>query len=153
MCLFLTKNNSKQITATEDITCYKIFLLDENPYLNDKITFISLFQNYKYQPYTLYQNKEKIEKIPIVENDFMPPEFTHIICGGYFHSFANYADAKTYINYFNYFFNNKNYTIIQCIIPKNTKYYKGIFEDSFLSYASKSIYITNNIKLLYHVPL
>ena len=126
MCLIVDKCNA--LTAEEDITCYKIYM-----YLGYRDEYRSPFQ--------LYHIK-KFNKVIHVPRFLDPIEGNTVYLG--FHTFCNEEDAK-YFATLDHF-----YKVFKCIIPKGSKYYKGIVissrEKSTPGYCSESlIVISDNI--------
>lgn len=104
-------------TANKDIKCYKVFdkadiTWDISKQFFKKIREVkSLFQKYLYIPYNI--NPE----INIIRSGYTYDwtlKYAYYIMEGY-HSYATLNVAKLYSNQF--------FHIIECIIPKGTKYF------------------------------
>ena len=118
MCL--TTRNSIPIIAKKDITCYKIYNKTgegclSSPYLGH----IPSIQNFT-----------KLESTPIMMG------FGKYIIKKGFHSFKHLKDAKHEIKWYPFIY--KNNIIYKCIIPKGSKYYRGISAGS-ITYCSESL--------------
>ena len=149
MCL-ITFHNTPLI-ADKDIVSYKIV---EKIYdINGDARYITPYQKIVITPNTKYSEPE-------LENDFVynGTEFTGYVSKGFFHSYSSLEETQFICEHFQPIncsatITLKNYVIMKCIIPKNTKYYTGIFHGhvwlnnknltnyNSVSYASKSIKI------------
>lgn len=117
MCL--TTRNSIPIIAKKDIICYKIYNKTEEGYLSSPyLGYIASMQNFT-----------KLESTPISNG------CAYLINNG-FHSFKHLKDAKHEIKWYPFIY--KNNIIYKCIIPKGSKYYRGIFAGS-IAYCSESL--------------
>ena len=128
MCLTtFTKNPSK---ATKDIVCYKFLIRRAG-------------QNYLTSPYTCF--RWKIGKEYTADRS-APRYVPGNIRDGYFHSYeykeAAEFEAKEFID-------NRldvmEYHIVKCIIPKGSRYYKGIHTGGGDGFASKKIIMVEEI--------
>lgn len=128
-------NTPVKNTATEDITCYKVFHKTDITWRVEKtsdLTFEpkikeikSLYKQYKYIPYNINPKIDIIYKWSDIENTWYIEE-------GY-NSYISLEEAKKYISY--------AFSIIECIIPKDTEYY--INENNEI--VSSTIIITDKI--------
>lgn len=73
------------------------------------------------------------------------PDAFWIVEGGYVHSYVNYEDAKSMCDFCNEVYANL-YFVFECIIPKGTKYLKGITEFRDESYASEQMIFVRMMK-------
>ena len=123
MCLIVDECNA--LTAEEDITCYKAYMYFERRD-EDKSPF---------QPYRIKKFNEVIH-VPIFLDSI---EENQVYFG--FHTFCNEEDAKYLATLF-------SYKVFKCIIPKGSKYYKGItalsLEKSVPGYCSESLIVISD---------
>lgn len=140
MCLYLKEENKKPCIANEDIVCYKVVYKSAGQYRS---------------PYTstLYKlNSTMNDSVRIIKRKkpytFNGKSVWSISAGG-FHVYPTLNEAKTHI------FNEyeilkakdkagRNFVILKCIIPKDTKYYIGTFS-GMKSYCSKSLKIIDEV--------
>lgn len=167
MCLIIDKQNAKMKIADEDIVCYKLVKKVEREYINPihwieeklqfskrtpltyyKTVFMSPYYNEIYESNTVKVNKTHIQKIK------QDPK-TWRIGDGVFHTFKDVKSAKKYyvdsgIAFMNSIGDAVQYLILKCFIPKGTKYYDGKMDchETYYSYASKSLKITDEIMLI-----
>lgn len=141
MCLYI-KVNSRQRIASKDIVCYKF--VETEPTVNadgDIVLGDTRKSPYYYHKVKLGNTYESALKrvVPVDKS------IAYIRNG--LHSFCNVDDAMRTINYFCYI--THRVEIIECIIPKGSKYFKGTTEildgRSGNGYASDKITYTNNI--------
>ena len=127
MCLIVDEYNA--LIAKEDITCYKIYIY--SGYRDEYISPVQL------------DRIEKFNKVIHV------PKFLDLIDGNIvylgFHTFCNEKDAKCFEAL------NPFYKVFKCVIPKGSKYYKGIIDstpEQFIpGYCSEAlIVLSDNIK-------
>lgn len=165
MCLYIKKHSCIQ-TAKKDKVVYKV-LMKNNKLIfpvKSKMKFKGIIKSIKCKgkiyidnttlnyKYSLFFNERVtsiiINKRECINNDgFITPykKFPIIIGETYdsileknpkyninkgIHSFKNIKDAKNNANLYS--------VIVKCIIPKDSKYYKGIFND-VVSYASNKL--------------
>lgn len=123
MCLIVDKCNA--LTAEEDITCYKVYMYLE--YRDEYRSPLRLDRIKKFN---------KVIHVPI----FLDPVEENKVCFG-FHTFCNEEDAK-------YFATLLSHKVFKCIIPKGSKYYKGItalsLEKSVPGYCSESLIVISD---------
>lgn len=123
MCLIVDKCNA--LTAEEDITCYKIYV-----YLEYRDEYRSPFRLDRIKKFN------KVIHVPI----FLDPVEENKVYFG-FHTFCNEEDAKYLATLF-------SYKVFKCIIPKGSKYYKGITasspEKSAPGYCSESLIVISD---------
>lgn len=114
MCLF---SEQGIYTADSDIMCYKVGKVP----LNGINGIISAFELFFFEFDKLYTDQEP-EMITECE------ECLKMIGAGFFHAFVDerYALIKAEELRHSY---NKEYKVFQAIIPKGTKYYKGLHHD------------------------
>ena len=172
MCLIIDEQNVKMKIANEDIVCYKLVKKVERVYINHvkwieekllfsnktpltyyKTVFVSPYYNEIYEPNTVKVNKTRIQKRKVKRHEHDPKIW--IIGGGVFHTFKDVKSAKKYyvesgIAFLNFKNKEEQYLILKCFIPKGTKYYDGKIDwhETYYSYASKSLKITDEIMLI-----
>lgn len=165
MCLIIDEQNAKMKIANEDIVCYKIVKQVEKEYINPlhwleeklqfskrtpltyyKTVFMSPYFNEIYEPNTVKVNKTRIQKRKVKQHEHDPKGWR--IGGGVLHTFKDIKSAKKY--YVDSIGNAVQYMILKCFIPKGTKYYDGKMDcnETYYSYASKSLKITDEIMLI-----
>lgn len=105
MCFDIPKG-AKELTAKEDIVCYKIIKK------NNK----SLFQRFKYSPNTTYRLKKKLK----FEKDVYAQRSIE-------RGFHSYCEHDRIDNFYS------NAKIVQMIIPKGAKYYKNTGDNEYVS--------------------
>lgn len=126
MCLIVDKRNA--LIAKKDITCYKAYMYFEH---RDECKS-------PFQPCRIKKFNEVIH-VPI----FLDSIEENQVCFG-FHTFCDEKDAKYFAALF-------SYKVFKCIIPKGSKYYKGVIDstpEQFIpGYCSEAlIVLSNNIK-------
>lgn len=123
MCLIVDECNA--LVAEEDITCYKVYM-----YLGYRDEYRS--------PLRLDCIK-KFNKVIHVPQFLDPIEGNAVYLG--FHTFCDEKDAKYLATLF-------SYKVFKCIIPKGSKYYKGITasspEKSVPGYCSESLIVISD---------
>lgn len=121
MCLIVDKRNA--LVAEKDIICYKVYM------------YSGLEGEYK-SPFQLYRIK-KFNKVIHVPKFLDPIKGNEVYLG--FHTFCNKEDAICFAECC------CSYTVFKCIIPKGSKYYKGvsdsILEQSIPGYCSESLIV------------
>lgn len=129
MCL--VTDWDKPRIAEKDITCYKWYVKIDSVYLSP----------YQGEPIpafntVVYSDLDKPEKNLLLLSSF---QYKYIVEKG-FHSFVNSIDAK--YNRYNQCANYeiRNTIIVSCVIPKGSRYYKGVFGNAD-SYCSEAIII------------
>lgn len=127
MCLIVDECNA--LIAEKDITCYKIY------------TYLEYRDEYR-SPFRLDSIKKfnEVIHVPIFLDSI---EENQVYLG--FHTFCNEEDAKYLATLF-------SYKVFKCIIPRGSKYYKGIVDsapEQFIpGYCSESlIVISDDISL------
>lgn len=128
MCLIVDKCNA--LVAEEDITCYKVYM--DYGYGNERYR----------SPFRLDLIK-KFNKVIHVPEFLDPIEGNEVYLG--FHTFCDEEDAEYFETLYPF------YKVFKCIIPKGSRYYKGIAalfpEKSTPGYCSESlIVISDDIK-------
>ena len=170
MCLIIDEQNAKMKIANEDIVCYKLVKKVEQEYINlihwieklqfskrtpliyHKTIFVSPNYNEIYEPNTVKVNKTRIQKRKVKQHEHDPKVWR--IGGGVLHTFIYFKSAKKYyVNYggvLNFMDNSAQFMFLKCFIPKGTKYYNGKMDcyETYYSYASKSLKITDEIMLI-----
>lgn len=129
MCLIVDECNA--LVAEKDITCYKVYV--DCGYGNERYR----------SPFRLDLIK-KFNKVIHVPEFLDPIEGNEVYLG--FHTFCNEEDAKYFATLYPF------YKVFKCIIPKGSRYYKGIAalspEQFIPGYCSESlIVISDNISL------
>ena len=124
MCLIVDECNA--LVAEEDITCYKVYT-----YLEYRDEYISPFR---------LDRIEKFNKVIHVPQFLDPIEENWVYFG--FHTFCNEEDAKYFATLYPF------YKVFKCIIPKGSRYYKGIAalspEKSAPGYCSESLIVISD---------
>ena len=115
MCLYV--NYKTPSIAEVDITCYKIYMFYNNQ------EYISPYQKAKMPPIDTLAATELDENNPVNKG---------------FHSFMSVSDAKNDAFMLSVMYGA---TVFRCIIPKGTKYYKGLYGMRIPSYCSESIIV------------
>ena len=118
MCLHLKDFGEEAKIAEENIVCYK------SVFKNNATHFSSLYMHMHIKLGNHY-----------VDSDPYHLEYTGGIDRGYYHTFETFEDAKKLSEGY-------NGTVLKAIIPKGTRYYKGICESRMHfvpGYASKEI--------------
>ena len=164
MCLIIDEQNAKMKIANEDIVCYKLVKKVEREYnpihwaeklrfskrtplTYYKTVFMSPYYNEIYEPNTVKVNKTRIQKRKHDHKIWR-------IGGGVLHTFKDIESAKKYYVDSGIFMESIDeavqYLILKCFIPKGTKYYDGKMDcyETYYSYASKSLKITDEIMLI-----
>ncbi len=137
MCL----TYAKIVEQTEDIICYKIFVKDLDHYEEEDEK--GLYSPYRWSPYKIGKMKTTRQKSPQIRN-----------YGGRcpcierkaFHSFKNLDDAVDWtIRRFR--IGKEPYCIVECIIPKDSKYtYSGIYDPNLNDSITYPAYACERIK-------
>lgn len=164
MCLIIDEQNAKMKIANEDIVCYKLVKKVEREYINPinwieeklqfskrtpltyyKTVFMSPYYNEIYEPNTVKVDKTRIQKRKVKQHEHDPKGWR--IGGGVLHTFKDIKSAKKYYKDSG---SIVKYMILKCFIPKGTKYYDGKMDcnETYYSYASKSLKITDEIMLI-----
>lgn len=144
MCLAVNKTKRVKV-AKEDIICYKVVKRHgsyyETPYRNQQIKLGALYDE--------SDNPMVVEHSCGFINDWNGDTYK-TIHGNAFHSFANLKDAKWEANDWGGY--AYDIIVVECIIPKGTKYYEGfhgIYNTSIGGYpdgyASERILYTSTI--------
>lgn len=144
MCIYLTEKNSTPKTARKDIVCYKI--------LEDISTWNG--QNYWRTPFRrcyidLGETCEAMGDLEVKYFDYETPFgcYEAWLGKGAIHTFKTLDGAKKMFGkYRNFYGINRTCVVVKCIIPKGTKYFSGVFEDTRIpSYASTELTYTEEI--------
>ena len=122
MCLYV--NYKTPSIAEVDITCYKIYMFYNNQ------EYISPYQKAKMPPMDTLTITELDENNPVNKG---------------FHSFMSVSDAKYDAFMLSVMYGGTRATVFRCIIPKGTKYYKGLYGMRIPSYCSESIIIKESV--------
>ena len=144
MCLLI--KDKKALIAEKDIVCYKKLeechrANGENDYVTpymfstvdaDMISGKKTFKAKCFGYGGAHRRKNGVGHI-IDEKSMNDnhPEYNYTIESGYIHTYQDFNAACNGLY--------KGERIFECIIPKGTKYYAGIFDDGAPSYASKEI--------------
>lgn len=150
MCLFIKNKNLKPKVARKDIVCYKIVKTNSLYRLRDdergKYRFITPFQGaYVELGMTVEAKGGNAQPNPIywwTPRRIKDKGYNKFVNKGLIHSFKTLEGAKKSFTFPDYAFTltEDRCYIVKCIIPKGTKYYEGIFEDTMLScYASEKL--------------
>lgn len=133
MCLYINSTD-KAFIAKEDLVCYKILI----KYPNNK--YVSPYLNKTYSSKKEYVIRDRVRR---------KKEFSGIdgIYGGVMHSFMFFEDAQRVAIYMHEY-ENRPICIFSCIIPKGTKYYKGLDAIDQDCYASKHLFINELIETI-----
>ena len=122
MCLFV---NTQYKIAKEDIVCYKILEKDYNGNL--------------FSPYTFFRwNLNKLTKAK--GKPCLDSKKTKNITAGYFHTYKTSIAAKKDLKLWPCL----NHLICECIIPKGTKYWEGLYA-GHKGFASKNLIIKSKL--------
>ena len=123
MCLIVDECNA--LTAEEDITCYKVYM-----YLGYRDEYRSPIR------LDCIKKFNKVIHVPLFLDSI---EGNAVYLG--FHTFCNEEDAKYLATLF-------SYKVFKCIIPKGSRYYKGIAalspEKSAPGYCSESLIVISD---------
>lgn len=151
MCLYIGEH-PKQKTAKENIKCYKV-LAAYPTYEKGKID-----EKAETRYFTPYQNMQYYLGETIRENGRVKREYEDGYCGyadpmpkisgGCLHTFAKLDQAISFANHrYPMYTIHQEWVVVECIIPKGTKYYEGLTgpRNPKSSYASKVLYVTDNI--------
>ena len=136
MCLWI--KNKKMLVAEEDIVCYKTLSKTNDGVYCTAYTNTHVPESV-INGYDLF-NAEGELKLKKNEHCKNRTCYKYNTEGGLIHSYACKEDP---------FETNKHYsfddTIFECVIPKGTKYYVGLFDGGCESYASKCIRFVKKI--------
>ena len=122
MCLY-TDSKTPSI-AEVDIICYKVYIFYNNQ------EYISPYRKAKMPPMDTLAATELDENNPVNKG---------------FHSFISVSDAKNDALILSIMYGGTRATVFRCIIPKGTKYYKGLYGMRIPSYCSESIIIKESV--------
>lgn len=126
MCLFTEQ--TKPLIAEEDIVCYKIYY-DSYGVLR-----------------TPWRNVPMPKKDEIITTDLEDKPFEGYVRFGY-HSLEQLIDATFIASVLSNSWLSYS-VVVKCVIPKGSKYYRGIFYfkgKEYSSYCSKSIKVIKNV--------
>lgn len=104
--------------AKEDIVCYKVFIVTQNPDTHEIIEAVTPF---------MYEEVNILQPIKAISKKSLLKRWWHGICepyiktDGYIHTVRNISLAKELIKYYQI----NGGEIFKCIIPKGTKYHVG----------------------------
>lgn len=113
MCLVSEKRNP--YTSDKDILCYKILIP-----VRDKL--ITPYRDFVFNKDIVVNDKADEKIVEISEGYFM-------IESGYFHALTSLQKAKETLNTIHRKQKIRTYKIYKAIVPKDTPYYTGQFED------------------------
>ena len=137
-------------TATEDITCYKLFARESIVWKKRKFWFdsiekiVSLCMAYEYTP---YKANPKVNIFYGQDCGWLWKDSPCCYIDEGYHSYATLSKVKRYINVYNNHYyginkiNNNYYIIVKCIIPKGSEYYINDKEEI----VSSNIIVTDKI--------
>lgn len=142
MCLI----NSKKLKHTEPITCYK--LVEKNKLNN----YFTVFRNMRMELNKTYE---------IPSTSLYPVGKQKQISVNAFHSFVSLDSLKQYIKlYMEYIVEDcyeteiKNFAILECVIPTDSKYtFKGTFDSEFRDEVDCSSYASQKIIPIKEIPI
>jgi hypothetical protein len=120
MCL-ISKNGYPSI-AEEDIICYKHL-----HYMTDSSQYRSPYQHTIYEiPSTVTDNANEM----IVKVQYFDGTFAYEISSGYIHCYKNLLGVKNNVDWIIKYVKipRCENVIVECVIPKGTKYWEGIWE-------------------------
>ena len=137
MCL-VAKNNHCFRYAKKDIVCYKVL----------RVIYQNVFNHIEFLHYvtpfrliTIPDNviNGNVPYVALGKCATLRDLDECLIDRGYVHTFAEYPQA--------WMANHPvGHAVFKCIIPKGTRYAKGIFADGFVSYASKKIVFVEKVE-------
>lgn len=138
MCLRIF-SNSESLIAENDIECYKIILKKKHTFFPKYFTLARHAEIQLGEEYTSeFEFGSETRFIPRLGHSVKK-----ITIEKGLHSFTNLRDAKSFCQT-EVSDESYKYYIVKCIIPKNSKYYIGIFND-VEGYASDRIKYTKEI--------
>ena len=140
MCLWI-KNNKMRV-ASKDIVCYKTLSLTdcgsyETSYLGTRVPESVIDGS---EPFVARGNilvKARSNYVKVKEKDV---KYNYVTSGGLIHTFAKLKDPRKVNKDFGFYD-----TIFKCVIPKGTKYYVGLFDGDYKSYASERIMFVEKV--------
>lgn len=136
MCLLVKKTDGCEVNIAEaDITTYKVLIKDHKGNLSTP------YRNSWVQEDVNYKSDLIFEEYPN-----MLSAYNHVGIG--LHSLKSISDAKRLKS--KMYSKNESIVIYKCVIPKGSKYYKGIFKDYgwiFPSYASDALTYIKEISI------
>ena len=147
MCLYITEH-PKQMTAKEDIKCYKVLeaypTYDKGKIIEGETIYISPYQDMQYYLGGTIREESRVKREYEDEFGELP-----MISEGCLHTFTNLDQAIDFVKQRRYplYPVHQEWVVVECIIPKGTKYYEGVtgVPNPRSSYASKVLYVTDNI--------
>lgn len=113
MCLVSEKRNP--YISDKDIQCYKILIPK-----GDKL--VTPYRDFVFNIGNVFNDKADENITEISERHF-------IVESGYFHALTSLQRAKETLNTIHRKVKDKTYKIYKAVIPKDTPYYTGQFED------------------------
>ena len=125
MLMCLVTRLVKAIKASKDIICYKVYIPSG---IND--TFVSPYRGYNMPKLGKRVQTEFNNKVDITSRLYSGESYIELG----FHSYKNLEDIE----------NLQGVIIAECIIPKGTKYYKGLYGTKE-SYCSECIILNKVI--------
>lgn len=139
MC-FTIHDNHKEITkSNEDITCYKVMV----EYVTQPIIYKSIYQSFEYEQGYIYHTKignpqysNKLYSVAYLYDQETHKRKIDSINEG-FHSYSTFEEAYNNLDICPFNFENgpmiKSKSIVQCIIPKGSKFYYNPDEKQYVS--------------------
>ena len=125
MFMCLVTRLVKAIKASKDIICYKVYIPSG---IND--TFVPPYRGYKMPKLGKRVQTEFNNKVDITSRLYNGESYVELG----FHSYKNLEDIETL----------QEAIIVECTIPKGTKYYKGLY-GTVESYCSECIILNKVI--------
>ena len=147
MCLYIAEH-PKQITAKDDIKCYKVlaaYPTYEKGKINEsKTIYESPYQNMQYYLGETIRESGRVKK----GYDYGYYDPVPMITRGCLHTFVNLDQAIDFTDRrWPHYSIHREWVVVECIIPKGTKYYEGMagIQNPRSSYASKVLHVTDKI--------
>lgn len=141
MCFYIHQDHQNIQIAEEDITCYKTFPVKGISIENNKVTFNSLYCNFKYNPKGTYRSYPDLENsMHMIEPKDRERYITVGVVEKAIHSYSTpkfVASSAAYGLNENIHIHGSLF-IVKCIIPKGTKY---LHNPDRQEYVSESITI------------
>ena len=146
MCLYIAEH-PKQKTAKEDIKCYKVLAAyphyEKGKIIEGKTKYVSPYRNMQYYLGETIRERGRVKRE--YEDGFAD---LPMISGGCLHTFTNLDQAIDFAdNRYPSYNIHREWAVVECIIPKGTKYYEGMTggPNPRSSYASKVLRVTDKI--------
>lgn len=135
MCLWI--KNKKMLVAEEDIVCYKTLRKLSDGYYTAYVGTLVPENVINGSDLFKAEGLLKLEKNEHYKNR---THYKYNTEGGLIHSYACKEDPFETNEHYNF-----DDTIFECVIPKGTKYYVGLFDGGSKSYASECIRFVKKI--------